>query len=357
MDILHDSSQRTWYQLGTKFASLIPEFVLDSTFPTKEAAEGLGFREFADEGRRMFPIDSPAAVWLSAAYFAKNAEDGYKPILRTAVEARIKQAADIYGIRKEVDAIMSAVRGLAEEKQAADEDSNYGWVQERGGVKERRYPMFDAEGVKKAGAYFAEHRFMYPSAMRKTLAAAIMAKAASFGVTVDDCVRREAGHGLPRRDTLMAELLHRAELTKDAECSAAVANLNQLLACASAEEMGDMLDKVAEIVDALDQIEGFDKQYGKKLLSPADILCDIDVKAAEEAMQDSVELDRHVFSLKKLAELSPDVFEAALGEDFAGRIKSAEGGVDKAKLADELFSLPRPDRAALEDHLWAAFGG
>lgn len=352
MDILHDSSQRTWYQLGTKFASLIPEFVLDSEFPEKEAADRLGFREFADEGRRLFPIDSPAAVWLSAAYFAKNAEEGYKPVLRDAVEARIKQAADIYGIRKDVDAIMTAIRGDGQTKQASG-DGDYGWVS----GKERKYPMFDADGVKKASAYFTENRFMYPAAMRKAIAGAIMQKAALYGVAVDDCVRKEAGHGLPRRDTLMAELLHRAELAKDAECSAAVANLNQLLACASAEEMSDMLDKVAEIVDAFDQIEGFDRQYGKKLLSPADILYDIDMKAAEEAVQDSVELHRHVFSLKKLAELSVDVYEAALGEDFAGRIKNAEGGVDRAKLGDELFSLPRPDRAALEDHLWTLFGG
>lgn len=353
MDILHDSSHRTWYQLGTKFASIIPDYVMDSEFPTKEAGDNLGFREFADEGRRLFPIDSPAAVWMSAAYFAKNGEAAYSPVLQTAVEARIKQAADIYGIRKDVDGIMAAVRTAFTEKQASDGDSNYGWV--RNG--ERKYPMFDATGVKKAGAYFTENRFMYPPAMRKAIAAAIMDKAAAFNVTVDDAVRREAGHGLPRRDTLMAELLHRAELAKNAECSALVANINDLLSCASPEEMGEMLEKVAEVVDLFDQIEGFDKHYGKKLLSPADILYDIDVKAAEEAVQDSVELNRHVFSLKKLAELSLDVFEAALGEDFVSRIKTAEGKVDKAKLGDELFSLPRPDRAALEDHLWAEFGG
>ena len=353
MDILHDSSQRTWYQLGTKFATLIPDYVLDAEFPTKEAAEGLSFREFADDGRRMFPIDSPASTWLSAAFFAKNGEAGYVPVLRSAIENRIKQAADAYGIRKDVDTIMSAVRTDAAEKTAADADSNYGWV----GNGERRYPMFDAEGVKKADAYFAENRFHYPPGMRRTLAANIMAKAAEYKVPVSETVRKEAGHGLPRRDTLMAELLHRADLAKDAECSAAVANVNEILACATPEELAENLDKIAEVIEGFDRAEGFDRQYGKRLLSPADIVYDIDPKTAEAMVADSVELDRHVFSLSKLAELEPSVFEAALGEDFAGRIKTAEGRVDKAKLGDELFSLPRPDRAALEDHLWALFGG
>lgn len=349
MDILHDSSQRTWYQLGTKFASLIPEYVLDAEFPTKEAADGLGFREFADEGRRMFPIDSPAAVWLSAAYFAKNAEEGYNAVLRGAVEARIKQAADIYGIRKDVDTIMSAIRDPGSEKTAADIDSNYGWVS--GG--ERRYPMFDANGVKKAAAYFSENRFNYPPAMRKTVAMNIMSKAAEYGVDVESAVRREAGHGMPRRDVLMAELLARAQMSKNAEFAVAVANVNEVLGCATPQELAENLDKIAEVIDAFDRAEGLDKRYGKTLLSPADFLYDIDVKAAEEMVADSVELNRHVFSLRKLAELEPSVFEAALGQEFADRIKTAEGRVDKAKLGDELFSLPRPDRAALEDHLWS----
>jgi len=354
MDILHDSSHRTWYQLGTKFASLIPVYVMDSEMQTKEAAEKLADREFADDGRRLFPIDSPAATWLSAAYFAKNAGAAYIPVLKTAVEARIKQAAGVYGIADDVEAIMAAVRTPDAVKSAADDDSNYGWVQKTAAGTERRYPMFDEVGVMKAAAYFVENRRHYPRDMRSTIAKAIMAKAAAYGVKVSDVVRREAGIGMPRRDTVMAELLERAHLCKDAESSAALANLNELVATAPMDELSGELDKIAEVIDTVDRLSGLDRDYGRRLLSPADFLYDIDPKVAEAALEDSVELARNVFSVTKLAELPDSVFSDVLGEDFLARVKTAEK-IDKIKLADELYSLPAPDKRALEDHLQLLF--
>lgn len=356
MDILHDSSHRTWYQLGTKFATLIPAYVMDSELQTKEAADKLADTEFADDTGRMLPIDSPASTWLSAAYFAKNgtADTGFSKRMLSYIESRIKSAADVYGIRKDVDAIMEAVRVPDAVKCAADDDSNYGWVQKTAAGVERRYPMFDEAGVMKAASYFVENRRHYPRDMRKTIATAIAAKAAGYGIKVADAVRREAGIGIPRRDTVMAELLARAHMCKDAETSAVVANINEMIATCSAEELAESLDKVADILDTMDRSEGFDRAYGRKLLSPADFLYDIDPKVAEAALTDSVELVRNIFSLQKLAELPESVFGDVLGDDFVGRIKGAQG-IDSVKLADELNSLPRPDKAALEQHLELLF--
>ena len=353
MDILHDSSHRTWYQLGTKYASIIPQYVLDSELQTKEAADALPDELFADPGNRRFPLDSQASTWLSAAYFAKNAEAVGR--LACAVESEIKSAAVIWGIDKDVAAIMDAVRSPETVKCAADDDSNYGWVSGDGPGKVRKYPMFDAAGVVKAAAYFSDNRGHYPLAMRRTIAQAIMAKAAEHGVAVADCVRREAGMGMPRRDTLMAELLERAQLCKDAETAAALANINEFVATAPMDELAQELDKIAEIMEMADAADGRDRGYGKRLLSPADVIYDVDPKLAEAVLADSVELARNVFSLSKLAELPLTVYEDALGPDFAGRVKSAGGGVDAARLGDELFSLPRPDKDALERHLEQVF--
>jgi hypothetical protein len=174
-------------------------------------------------------------------------------------------------------------------------------------------------------------------------------------VKVADVVRREAGQGMPRRDTLMAELLERAHLAKDAEVAQAVANVNEMIATAGMDELGEVLDKVAEVVDALDHAEGLNLGYGKRLLAPADFIYDMDSKEAEAVTEDSVELVQHVFSLQKLAELPPGVFADVLGADFVSRIKTADGKIDLTKLADELYSLPRPDKSALEEHLRATF--
>lgn len=350
MDILNDQSQKTWYQICTKYASAIPDFVLDAEYPTKEAAANLTNREFADEIKRAFPIDSPANIWFSAAYFAKCAEEAYKPGLRDFVEARIKFAADTYRIRNDVEKIMEEVRNGTMTKAAAA-DTDFGWVGQHNGQTVRRYPMFDVEGVKKANAYFAENRFKYPDAMRRTIAAAIMQKCAQYDVTPCREVRVEAGAGMPRRDTLMDELLYRSRMAKDAECSMVVANLNNLIAAATPEEFNGMADKIAEVISALDEVEGFRKEYGKTLLAPADIVYDMSIKQAEELVNDSVQLGKYTFSTTKLAELDVSIYGDVLGDDFVERIKSASGGVDRQKLADELYSLPIPDKRALEDHL------
>jgi hypothetical protein len=350
MDVLHDLSHRTWYQLGTQFEKLVPSYVLDEPLLTKESADGLPDRNYADDGRRLFPLDSPANVWLSAAYFAKHAHQpgSYVAPLRTHIESRIKTAAAVYGISEDVASIMEAITRLPEEKKASASD--YGWVN----GNERRYPMFDKNGVIKAAQYFVENRQLYPLEMRRTIASAIMRKAAEFGVEAPGAVRREAGHGMPRRDTLMAELLARAEMCKDAEISQAVANVNEMIAVSGMDEIGEVLDKVAEVVDALDNAEGLNLGYGKRLLAPADFLYDMDMKEAAAIAEDSVELKNYVFSIQKLAELSPAVFGDVLGEDFVMRIKQADGKIDRSKLADELYSLPTPDKAALEDHLQTA---
>jgi hypothetical protein len=349
MDIIHDLSHRTWYHIGTQHAALIPSYVLDATLPEKTAADALPDRAYADDVRRLFPIVTPVDTWLSAAYFAKHAEEVYTSALRSHVESRIKEAAAVFGIADDVATIMTAIRQVPEVKQASD--SGYGWVN----GTERKYPMFDAKGVHKAAEYFMENRYQYPPAMRKTIAAAIMRKAGEYKVDVPTSIRKEAGHGMPRRDTLMAELLARAQMTKDAEISAAIANLNEIIPNVDMAELGGVLDKFAEIVDALDNAENLRCGYGKRLLAPAEFIYDLDPKEAQALAEDSVELNHWVFSITKLAALSPDIYSGVLGDDFAIRIKAADGKIDKTKLADELFSLPRPDRAALESHLKTVF--
>lgn len=356
MDALHDASHRTWYQIGTQFEKLVPDYVGNATLPTKEAEENMGDRDFADEGRRLFPIDSPAATWLSAAYFAKNASECYRnKVVRDAVAMRIKHAAATYGIAADVDVITSAMSAPVVEKSAAEDDSNYGWVQTVGNHKERRFAMFDATGVKKAAAYFIENRNKYPFAVRKTIATNILHKAAEHKVVVGSLIRKEAGVGFPRKDTLMAELLERAYLYKDAEVAQAMANLNEAVIADEGELTGEALDKLAELVNEFDRLEGMETSYGKKLLSPSEFIYDIDPKVAEDLLSDSVELDKHVFSLSKLAELPEGVFASVLGDDFVTRVKTASGSIDKSKLSDELYSLPKPDKAALEEHLELSF--
>ena len=356
MDALNDNSHRTWLAIATDHAALVPTYVMDHTLLEKDAADHLPARSFADDIKRLFPLDTPADTWLSAAYFAKNASTVYSaPALRDYVNAEILKAAEVFGITKDVTAIQKAITNGPTVKQASD--ASYGWVKRTadGTVVERQYPMFDQEGVKLACAHFVENRHMYPLEMRRPLAKNILKAAAVHEYEfVPDAVRREAGIGMPRRDTLMAELLDRARNVKDAEVSIALANINELVAVLPMSELGPELEKIAEIVEEVDKSTGMDRQYGRKVLAPSDFIFDIDMKVAEALNDETIELNKYLFNLKKLAELDPSVYGEVLGDDFASRI-SVNGKTDMEKLSNELTSLVRPDRIALERHLETAF--
>lgn len=357
MDMLHDSCCRTWLGLCNSYEHMVPSFVMDSKLLDEKTASAISDNLFADPARRLFPIDSEASTWLSAAYFAKNAEAlPYRKVECAFVEAEIKAAADVFGIRKDVDAIMDTIRAPVVEKCAADNDSNYGLIMRddaTGEVLAKRYPMFDDRGVKLACDYFEQYRGRYPMAIRKSIAKNIMSKAAEYGIDVNSlrsCVLREAGYGIPRKDVLMNEILERAQLTKDAESTIALANINEMVYSLSGTDIGENLDKIAEVLDTFDRANGLTKHYGVRITTPADAIYSVDIKMAEAVLDDSLELDKHIFSLSKLAELPASVFGDVLGDDFVNAI-SKEGQVVMEKLADNLHSLPKPDKAALEDHL------
>lgn len=360
MDILHDNSMRTWFQIGSSFEHLIPEYVMKYDLPAKEASATLSDSEFADPARRLYPVDSPAATWLSYAYFNKHAMDGdlpQKAIEIDAIKERILQAASVYGIQPDITKLAEAFTVFGVEKKAEVSDDNYGWVAKdsTGNVLFRKYPMFDAVGVKKASDYFAEYRHRYPLEIRKHIASNIMKAAATFNVPTTELkidVRVEAGHGIPIRSVLMEELYERANLCKDAEVSIALANINELVAAAPVEELAQNLDKIAEVVDAFDKTAGLTKHYNKKIAMPSDIIYKLGMDEAIKMSEDSVTLHRHIFSIEKLAALPVNVFSDVLGDNFVKAVMDKTGvAIDRVKLADNLYSLPKPDKAALETHL------
>ena len=285
MDQLHDNSMRTWVQIGDQHEQLIPPYVLAYGL-NKEASARLPDTLFVDPARRLWPVDSKEATWLSAAYFAKRAaaqELPYRRVEQQYVRDALLKAADLYGVKKDVDAILAAFEPVAT-KQAEDDDANYGWVmvdKVSGQVLSRRYPMFDAAGVKLAADYFADNRAKYPMSVRREISGRIMQKAAQHGIAYQDlnaAVLREAGYGIPRKDVLMDELYERAHLTKDAECAILLANINEMIAGLSDAELAQNLQKIAEVVDAFDNAAGLTKHYGVKVQMPSDFIFDIQLK-------------------------------------------------------------------------------
>lgn len=341
MDILRDNSHATLYRIrGFGF----PDYVKSAAPLSKEAAASLSDAMFADGWNRFYPIDSKASTWLSAAYFAKTAEDeGYASVVRENVERTIKEAAKLYGILEDVEDVMKRIRFREPVKLASEDPSNYGWFEGR------KYPMFDEEGVKKANAYFEENAYKYPPSMRHGIATNILRKSAEYGVEPSPTVEREAGRGIVVRDFMAHELMDRANRVGDfnQKMAAALLKATKKFMEMDAETLQRNAVKFASTIEEMDRACGLDREYGRTVRPPSEIFFHLSVKQAKDLARDTVALGGQAFSVEKLAELPPHVFTNALGDEFFDRVKSAEGEIDAGKLGDELHSMPKPDREAL----------
>ena len=344
MDVLHDTSWRQWLKIAGTYK--VPKYVLDHSPMEKDAAAAFDDALFADTGKRMFPIDSPASTWLSAAYFNENREQ-VDEVARAQIESNVKMAASLWNIDKDIKDVLEFRRA---EALPEDEPANYGYIDKKGG---RYFPMFDDEGVKRAADYFDRYRGILPSYIRKTVAINIVKKANAGNIAVQTSVFREAGIGVPNKIDLMDNLLDRAYMTKDAECAAVIGNLVRAVAYCPPEEMTDNLDKMAQVVENLDKLNGLDTQYGKTLLAPADFIYSLMPKEAAEFVKDALTLNQHTFSIRKLAEADPGIFRTALGDELFKAITDDKGALDATKMADVLPTLPTPDKTVLEDHIIA----
>ena len=362
MDIIHDNSRRQLMQLAAIVgAGNLPDYVQDYSVPDAKIASALGDEFYADPGKRLYPIDSKGAAWLSAGYYVMSKQaESFEDLTKHPTLMAIKFAADVYGIGPDVDKLVQAIATFSgATKNAAASDDDYGWLIKNaaGDVIRRRYPMFDATGVVKAAMYFDENRRHYPLDVRKGIAGKIVEKAAKYGVSgLPESVRKEAGEGIPRRSVIMQELGERAKLAKDAEFAQLVDNVNKLLKTADEAEIVEAMDKLASTIEAFDQAEGLVRHYGTKISYPADFLMSITAKEAQDFAARTVVLKQHAFDVEKLAKCVPlDQFEAALGEEFAKKIAAA-GAVVAKQLKAALEALPPAEKSALEKHLTLIYG-
>ena len=289
---------------------------------------------FADAVRQELPCNSREETWASARYFAKHASDEGYASIRADVEYNLQKAAEVFGIADDVAKVLTHT----EEVKTAS-DSDYGWVRDG----ERKYPMFDAHGVKLASEYFEDNKFKYPFPMRSEIAKNILRKAAEFGVEVPDGIRKTAGHGIARPDNVINELMIRVDLCSDVDTGLELAKMAEHIAeNGNAALDGTTEAKIAELVEDVDVIENWRGRYGKDMSAPEDFLFDMDVKQAEAIVNDVVGIGGDALSLSKLAELPDEVFDDVLGEGFADSVKEA-GAIAPKKLGEALAAKSPED--------------
>ena len=342
MDILSDTTNMQLCEISDKYA--MPDYVQSSSPLEKSAADELPSELFADQAARQFPINNKAATWLSSAFFHENQEKVAES-QRAFVKEMIVKAASIYNIDQDVKDVFAVEKAAA----AGDGTTVFCYTD---GDGDNHYPISGPDGVDRACAYFEEHYREYEPEVRTKIAEGITKAATSMGMEPSRAVLIEGGFGIVDRAALASEVLERMRMTKDAEASILLGNLNGLLSVASTEELGKEADNIAAIMENVDTLNGM--LDGKDYWSPLHAICPMTYKEAQAMLDNALELDGLTFDITKLAsELDPQIFTDVLGEEFIPELTDEDGALDATKMAEILPTLPLPDKRLLAKHIVA----
>ena len=319
-DVLNDNSHAVLYKIAQTMDFKLPAYVETGIPLEKEAAVRTADTLFADEVNRRFPLTDKANTWLSSAYFAKTASASYDGDEYRRVAKRIMKAAELYGISSDVCDVMAKIASaeMQEAERQAEKEAEAAAAC-YGEPETGAFPMFDEDQVKMACAYFDENAYAYDWRRRANIAKNIMRKAAEYGITPPETVRKEAGFGFPRVDFLAENLLTReAELERKGlrKMAGDMRRTIKIVCEADPEDLMSKLEPLREMVSGIDELSGMDEDYGHKFLPPADFIFDIDDNKAREFQEDTVPVGNELLSAKALSELPRKLFESVMSPEM-----------------------------------------
>lgn len=345
MDSTTDNSLRTLW--GILKTAGTPDYVADGSLIGEKDASAFPDTSFADQVHRRFPIVDKANTWASAGYFAKTASDcGYTPAAHDLVLSRIKRAAAIYGIEKDVEDAMAKIADAQESVQvkvAADDLSNYCDPDHKG------FPVFDKKGAELANDFFARNAYQYGHARRQQIAQNIMRKSAEYKVKIAEQVRLSAGQGFPNRETLVEDMFFRAnELMRRGTYKMAeeLCKFAAEVCTCSDEELDQNRGGLFDAISGIDETTGIDALYGKKFHAPEEVVFEITPESMKEVVDDAVPMGNETLSAKALAELPRALFEKVLPKDVVDGMHE-NGKITPKKLSITIISLKSPETTHL----------
>lgn len=345
MDSITDNSYRTLW--GIVKTAGTPDYLRDGALVDAGDAASLPDAVFADVLNRRFPLTDRANTWASAGYFAKTASDcGYSESEREFVLGRIKKAAAVYGIGKDVEEMMGKIAKASEpvqEKRAADDKSNYCDPEHMG------YPVFDKQGAEMANSFFTKHAYKYGHERRREIARNIMRKCAEHGVKVAEQVRLSAGQGFPNRETLAENLFFRANELLDRgvyKMAEELCKFAKEVCICSDEDLDSNRDGLFNAISGIDEITGIDDCYGKKFCAPEEFVFDVTPDSVKELIDDAVPMGRETLSAKALSDLPRALFEKVLPKESVDGMME-DGKISPKKLSVTIISLKSPESSHL----------
>ncbi len=354
----------------------VPEFVKKAQAEDSEVRKSLPSVVFADVVHRKFPCHTKAATWLAQAYFSLN-RGAYSTKEAGLIQDRIDKSASYWGIRGILDGFKKSWTKLASQEALNVPDEDHALVIDYGDHKLRRMPMPNALSVKLAANYLYANRFKYPYLWRKTAARRILRKMAYYddlavrgvkiagaelGATrltpdVQNYLQRAAGLGANVPIRIAEKIAERVIMLPERfdeirlKLAEVAKNIGEMENITLAE-----LDKVAELVDAIDRETGLCNYYHRNVEMPEQFCFDILEKEAAAAVEGHISLTTgNAYPVEVFQKLPLAKIAEVMGKEFADAVADASGlSLDLSKLAEIAPTLPRPDAALLEKAIDAA---
>jgi hypothetical protein len=294
-----------------KLAAAIQDFDVD-----RDEQDTLPASAFAWSEKRAFPVHSREHTMLSRVY-----REGV-PNVPAHVDRALKEACEVYGI----DDGLYARPKVAAAPESADAfllpDIRRMRVTEVGHVKEAEEKL-RTEGRKLS----IEHRAL---ASRR-----LVEKAAFFGTSVRDEIRKMAGLTVTDRQPLVDWLEARRE-------AAPVEHKDnyQKLANAAKRMPAELRDrqeqiKLAEAIGELDEMSGLDRYYDRKLPDPL-----MTVFNSSKVAGQGVTLAGRFLPIERVASYPSTFYSDILGPDIVREASDMSGQMDPQRLAQVLETLP-----------------
>jgi hypothetical protein len=318
----------------------VPEYVKVAQVEDAYELNDLPKTAFADEDRRIYPINTPARVYVSNAHFinkkaaiSKLYGQGYSEQLQNKIE----KAAEILGILEDLQDYNSSLNV----KQAADYGEQCMVTFEVDNVPVELYPVKTAQDLIDSAKSFTENLKNFPFEVR-VKSAENFVKAARY-LDVDelpDVLMKYAGMYYPDIHNLSHELWRRStKLTKEAhrqmykDISEDVENISSL----------EEVMKIAETCFHIENMEGlYDKKASAQILGdPVDCFFTEPVQKIASDLN-YVEVHGDKYKMSDLTKISKEKYEEAFGD-------AGIDPEDPEKIADILPTMPRSDVKLLEE--------
>ena len=310
----------------------LPEFVKEAEMDELEQLQYLEKEAFADEYNRAFPINTPARVYVSNAFFlskkAQLTKKWGKPYV-DKIANKIAQAGKLFNIETDLTSYV---------KQAATKtivpEPEHLCAIKIGEAELDLFPSRTAEELTKSAINFANNIGNFPFHARKEISELFAKRAEQLNLEeLPTIICKYAAMYFPDVENLVPKLAYRS--TKIAS-EQGKKQYNELIDLASQINSLEDAYKVAEIAFHIEQNEGvYDNvKVASVIGDPVDALFTLSFDKVASILN-VVEMAGEVYPVESLKKISSDVYKEAFGIDI--------NPSDEGQLRDVLPTMPLSD--------------